>query len=72
MFDRDRLQKQREPLQLEWDVRNDKLLRLRSALAIETDAAEKFKLAAQIKAEEAIQAQLSDRLNEIDRTNERS
>jgi energy-coupling factor transporter ATP-binding protein EcfA2 len=66
MFDRDRLQAERERLLKDWQLRNEKLSKLGQALAIETDTAEKFKLAAQIKAEEAILAQLSDRLNEIE------
>jgi hypothetical protein len=66
MLDRDRLQAERERLLKDWQLRNEKLSKLGQALAIETDTAEKFKLAAQIKAEEAIQAQLSDRLHEIE------
>jgi energy-coupling factor transporter ATP-binding protein EcfA2 len=66
MFDRDRLQAERERLHSDWVLRNDKLARLGTAYTIETDTAEKFKLEAQIKAEEAIQAQLSDRLHEIE------
>jgi ATPase subunit of ABC transporter with duplicated ATPase domains len=66
MFDRDRLQAERERLLKDWQLRNEKLSKLGQALAIETDTAEKFKLEKQIKAEEAIQAQLSDRLTEIE------
>jgi hypothetical protein len=66
MFDRDRLQAERERLLKDWQLRNKKLSKLGQALAIETDTAEKFKLEKQIKAEEAIQSQLSDRLNEIE------
>ncbi len=66
MFDRDRLQAERERLLKDWQLRNEKLSKLGQALAIETDTAEKFKLAAQIKAEEAALAQLSDRLNQIE------
>jgi energy-coupling factor transporter ATP-binding protein EcfA2 len=66
MFDRDRLQAERERLLKDWQLRNKKLSKLGQALAIETDTAEKFKLEVQIKAEEAIQSQLSDRLNEIE------
>jgi internalin A len=51
------------PLQHEIDLRNQKLIKLRSGLAIETDTNTKFKLEKQIEDEEQKIQELVDRLN---------
>jgi len=65
---RQRLEKQRETLQAEWDLRNKKLKQLRLALAIETAAAVQFQLEQQIQAEETELKRLNDELDTIEET----
>jgi hypothetical protein len=65
---RQRLEKQAQTLQSEWNTRNDKLARLRTALAIEASAAIKFQLEAQIQAEETAIEALEEQLSEIEDT----
>jgi hypothetical protein len=65
---RQRREQQQETLQAEWDLRNQKIQRLRSALAIETGAAVKFQLKIQLAAEEAQLAKLSEELEQIEQT----
>lgn len=62
-----RLEKDRDSLQEEWDIRNDKLTLIRKGLAIETDASTKFKYEQQIKQEENELKKLTDRLDEIEK-----
>ncbi len=61
-----RLEKQRQTLQAEWQVRTDKLAQLRQSLAIETAAATKFQLQQQVQAEEAAISQLEVKLSELE------
>jgi HEAT repeat protein len=65
-FERQRLEKRRQNLQTEWDQRSEKLARLRKALAIETQAADKFKLESQIKTEDAAIQDLEAQLSRIE------
>jgi internalin A len=62
-FGRSRSIASKTPLQNEIDLRNKKLIKLRSALAIETDTNTKFKLEKQIEDEEKKIQDLVDRLN---------
>ncbi|MHC5917941.1 MAG: hypothetical protein ACYTXE_44805, partial [Nostoc sp.] len=61
-----RLEKQRDTVQAEWDLRNEKLKQLRLALAIEAGAAVKFQLQQQIQAEETELKRLNDELHTIE------
>ncbi len=61
-----RLQDQHEPLQAEWETRNQKLKDLRIAFGVAAGAAEKFQLEKDIEAEEVALAQLNERLEKID------
>jgi GUN4-like len=63
---RQRSEKQRDTLQAEWDLRNEKLKQLRLALAIEAGAAVKFQLQQQIQAEETELKRLNDELDTIE------
>ncbi|MCC5668735.1 GUN4 domain-containing protein [Nostoc sp. CHAB 5784] len=63
---RQRSEKQRDTLQAEWDLRNEKLKQLRLALAIEAGAAVKFQLQQQIQAEETELKRLNDELHTIE------
>ncbi|MEJ6485989.1 CHAT domain-containing protein [Nostoc punctiforme UO1] len=64
---RRRLEKERDSLQQEWDIRNDKLMRIRKTLAIETDPLRQFQYEQQIKNEENELKRLTDRLDEIEK-----
>ena len=64
---RRRLEQQRNSLQPEFDIRNQKLKQLRASWAIETGAAIKFQLQQQIQEEETKLAELSQKLDDIDR-----
>ncbi|MBD2683088.1 MULTISPECIES: hypothetical protein [Nostoc] len=63
---RQRSEKQRDTLQAEWDLRNEKLKQLRLALAIEAGAVVKFQLQQQIQAEETELKRLNDELHTIE------
>ncbi|MCM0594346.1 MAG: hypothetical protein KA716_30855 [Gloeotrichia echinulata DEX184] len=65
---RQRLEKRRETLQAEWDLRDKKLKHLRQALAIEAAAAFQFQLEQQIQAEETELKRLNDELDTIEET----
>jgi internalin A len=62
-FERSRYVASKTPLQYDMDLRNKKLIRLRSALAIETDTNTIFKLEQQIENEEKEIQDLLNRLN---------
>lgn len=64
---RRRLEKERDSLQNEWDMRNDRLMRIRKSLVIETDPSSQFKYEQQIKNEDNELKRLSDRLDEIEK-----
>jgi hypothetical protein len=49
---RQRLEKEQESFQKEWNIRHEKLAQLRQALAIETDTSVKVKLKKEIQNEE--------------------
>jgi hypothetical protein len=61
-----RLEKKRKTLQQEWDIRSQKVGRIRQSLAIETSAADKFKLEQTLLDEEAELACLEHELGEIE------
>jgi CII-binding regulator of phage lambda lysogenization HflD len=63
-----RLEQRYNTLQSEFDLRNEKLDRLKTALAIETAESVKFQLEKQIQAEEAKLAEISDELDTIERS----
>jgi DNA polymerase III delta prime subunit len=65
---RQRMEQRQATLQAEWDLRNQKLQRLRSALAIEAGTSIKFQLEKELAEEEAQLAQLSEALDQIERT----
>lgn len=65
---RQRLEQQRETLQVEWDLRSDKLQQLRRALAIEAEVAIKFQLEKEVQAEEEAIHSLDRQLFEIEKT----
>jgi len=69
---RRRLESQRDSLQKTWDLTNDKLKYLRNEFAIETDAANKFKLEQQIKHEETQLENLGRQLEKIEQDLSRS
>ncbi|MFN6563795.1 MAG: GUN4 domain-containing protein [Nostoc sp. ChiSLP01] len=60
------MERQRDTLQAEWDLRIEKLKHLRLALAIETGAAVQFQLLQQIQAEETELKRLNDELHTIE------
>ncbi|QFS44762.1 CHAT domain-containing protein [Nostoc sphaeroides] len=64
---RRRLEKERDSLQNEWDIRNDRLMRIRKTLAIETDPSTQFKYEQQIQNEDDELKRLTDRLDEIEK-----
>ncbi len=61
-----RLEQKQEALQTEWNLRNEKLQRLRQTLAIEPDVTVKFKLEQQIQDEETQLNQLEEKLNSLE------
>ncbi|MGH8002799.1 MAG: caspase family protein [Brasilonema sp.] len=61
-----RLTQKRDTLQAEWDLRSEKVKRMRDALAIETGTAVKFQLEKQLLDEEAQLARLGDELDEME------
>jgi hypothetical protein len=65
---RQRMERRQANLQTEWDLRNQKIQRLRSALAIEAGTLIKFQLEKELAEEEAQLAQLSEELDQIEQT----
>lgn len=65
-FEQQRQEKQHATLQSEWNIRTEKLERLRQAFAIETDAARKFQLEKQIQSEEEEIKRLESKLSDIE------
>ncbi|MGJ5673599.1 MAG: caspase family protein [Nostochopsis sp.] len=63
---RGRWEEQRNTLQRDWDIRSEKIKRIRKALAIENSETVKFQLEQQLQDEEAVQQRLSNELDEID------
>jgi hypothetical protein len=63
---RRRLQQKLDGLQLEWDIRSEKVKRTRKDLSIEAGTAVKFQLEQQLLDEEAQLAHLSNQLDEIE------
>ncbi|MBP5971264.1 caspase family protein [Brasilonema sp. CT11] len=61
-----RLAQKQDTLQAEWDLRSEKVKRMRDALAIEAVTAVKFQLEKQLLDEEAQLARLGDELDEIE------
>ncbi len=61
-----RLESEQKSLQIEWDLRSEKLSILRRSLIIEIDVATKFKLEKQLQEEEDNLSRLSDRLEEVE------
>ena len=64
---RRRLGRKHDTLQREWDLRSERVKRMRAALAIEVDVASSFKLEQQLLEQEAALACLEDELDEIER-----
>jgi GUN4-like/Trypsin-like peptidase domain len=65
-FQQRRLKTQLEHLQEEWELRSEKLKKLRLALAIETETAVRFQLEYRIQAEEIQLERLTKRLNKLE------
>jgi hypothetical protein len=63
-----RLEKEQDSLQSDWELRTDKLARLERDLIIQTDPNVKFKLEKEIGDEKEKIADLTDRLDEIERS----
>jgi Effector-associated domain 10/NACHT domain len=63
---RQRMEQRQATLQAEWDLRNQKIQRLRSALAIEAGTSAKFQLEKELADEEAQLVQLSEELDQIE------
>lgn len=63
---RRRLKVQRDTLQMDWDLRQEKLKQIRHASATEASAAVRFQLQQQIQAEETQLSQLNDELDKIE------
>lgn len=63
---RQRLEQRQDALQAEWQIRSDKLKKLRCSNVSESDAARKFQLEQQIQSEEAKLSQLDRKLNEVE------
>jgi hypothetical protein len=63
---RRRLAHRQDTLQAEWDLRSEKVKRMRAAVAIETGTALRFQLEKQLLDEEAQLARLGDELDEIE------
>ncbi len=61
-----RLAHRQDTLQAEWDLRSEKVKRMRDALVIETGTAVRFQLEKQLLDEEAQLARLADELDEIE------
>jgi len=61
-----RLKEQLDGLQREWEIRNEKVKRIRAALAIETDPTKHFQLEQQLKAEKTELNLLNNELHEIE------
>ena len=61
-----RREQERDRLQGEWEIRNEKVKRIRAALVIETDPSKKFQLEQQLKAENTELKHLNNELNEIE------
>ncbi len=61
-----RLAHRQDTLQAEWDLRSEKVKRMRAVLAIETGTAVRFQLEKQLLDEEAQLARLGDELDEIE------
>jgi WD40 repeat protein len=62
-----RLEQRQQALQSEWNLRHQKLIQLRQALAIESGAVIKFQLEQQIKDEEKQLQQLENEMDTLDR-----
>jgi hypothetical protein len=65
---RQRLEQRRATLQSDWDLRNRKIQRFRSSLAIEAGTSVKFQLETELAEAEAQLTQLSAELDQIDLT----
>jgi nucleoside phosphorylase len=63
-----RLERRKETLQTEWNIRNDKLEQLRQAHAIESGIAVRFQLEKQIQDEEKLIGKLEDELTDIEQS----
>jgi hypothetical protein len=63
---RRRLEQQRETLQGEWDLRSEKVKRLKADLAIETSTAIRFQLEQQLLQENAKLSELGDEIDKIE------
>lgn len=63
---RRRLKVQRDTLQMDWDLRQEKLKQIRQASATEASATVRFQLQQQIQAEETELSQLNDELGKIE------
>ena len=63
-----RLERRKETLQTEWNIRNEKLEQLRQAYAIESGIAIKFQLEKQIQDEEKLIGKLEDELTDIEQS----
>ncbi len=61
-----RLRQRKDAIEPEYEIRSEKLKRLKASFAIETDTAVNFKLEKQILEEEAKISQLGDELDEIE------
>ncbi|MEH2252780.1 SUMF1/EgtB/PvdO family nonheme iron enzyme [Nostoc sp.] len=61
-----RREQERDRLQGEWEIRNEKVKRIRAALVIETDPSKKFQLEQQLQAENTELKHLNNELNEIE------
>ncbi|BAY11293.1 ATP-binding protein [Calothrix sp. NIES-2098] len=61
-----RLEKKRERLQNEWDLRDAKIAKLRNDLAIEAGSTNKFQLEQQLQQEETELSKLENQLNQIE------
>ncbi|RCJ23242.1 peptidase C14 [Nostoc sp. ATCC 43529] len=62
-----RREEERNRLQQEWELRNEKVKRIRAALAIETDPSKQFQLEQQLKAENTELKHLNNELDEIEK-----
>jgi hypothetical protein len=66
-FQRRQLTARRDALLPEWELRSEKVKRLRAALVIETGTTVKFQLEQQLLAEDGKLSELAAELEEIDR-----
>ncbi|WP_414568090.1 SUMF1/EgtB/PvdO family nonheme iron enzyme [Nostoc sp. CCY 9925] len=62
-----RREEERNRLQQEWELRNEKVKRIRAALAIETDPSKQFQLEQQLQAENTELKHLNKELDEIEK-----